>query len=120
MSGSDRSRSQEAIKEEEAAYLAVLEKEKAANIKWRSLEPNVRTPMEETKRMLETEIRRLEALKTDQLPKSEQAYEEAYSAVIKATTKQELDAALSKARSGALPQPYLDQLAKLSKVPPTP
>lgn len=121
MSGSDQSRSKQAIEDEQAEYLARIEKEKAAGMKWLSLDPYVKQPMEDTKRQLENEMRRLQSLDTAHLPKTEAAYEEAYAAVIKSgATKQEIDAALSKARSAGLPQEYLDQLTKLAPATPAP
>jgi hypothetical protein len=120
MSEGDRARSQAAIDDEQNAYLARVAKEKAAGIKWPSLDPHVKVPLEETKRLLENEIRRLSNLDTSNLPKTEEAYETAYEAVTKATKKQEVDSALSTARSGNVPQAYLDQLAKAAPVFPAP
>ncbi|MCW1887740.1 hypothetical protein OKA04_23585 [Luteolibacter flavescens] len=119
MSGNDRSLSTAAIQEEQAAYTALLEKDKAAGHKWPALDPYVKAPMEETKRLLESEIRRLESVDTAQLPKSEQAYETAWAAVTKSgATAQEVSAALSAARSASLPQPYIDLLTKAAPAAP--
>jgi hypothetical protein len=119
MDANERARSQQAIKEEQDAYLARVAKEKSDGVKWPSLDPFVKVPLEETKRMLDSEIRRLGNLDLANLRNTEQAYEEAYAAITReGATKQEVDAALSKARSANLPQAYLDLLAKALPVTP--
>lgn len=121
MSGNDRIRSEQAIKEEQDAYLARIAREKAEGIKWPSLDPFVKAPLEETKRMLDSEIRRLSNLDLATLRNSEQAYEEAYAAVTKAeATPQEIQAALSKARSANLPPAYIELLTKATPATPAP
>lgn len=111
MNGNDRARSQQAIREEENAYLAHVAREKAAGIKWLSLNPFVQGPLDETKRLLENEIRRLGQLDPTKLRNSEQAYADAWAQVTRpGATRQEAEAAVSKARSENVPQPYLDQL----------
>ena len=121
MSGNDRNRSQQAINDELAEYQARVEKEKAAGVKWPSLNPYVKQPLDETKRMLESEIRRLDSLDTTYLPKSEEGYEEAYTAITKpGATKQEIDQAISKARSAQIPQEYLDKLTQAAPATPAP
>jgi len=119
MSSSDRNNSTAAIKEEQDAYMARLEKDKLAGHKWPPLDPYVKAPLEETKRNLETEIRRLESTPTTNLPKSEEAYEAAWSAVTKAgATQQEISTALSTARSASVPQAYVDMLTKAAPAAP--
>lgn len=121
MSSSDRNLSNAAIKEQQDAYMARLEKDKAAGIKWPALDPYVKAPLEETKRTLETEIRRLESTNASQLPKTEEAYETAWAAVTKpGATPQQITAALSAARSASLPQAYLDLLTKAAPATPAP
>ncbi|MCW1926421.1 hypothetical protein OKA05_27975 [Luteolibacter arcticus] len=121
MGGSDRSLSTEAIREEQEAYMARLERDKAAGHKWPPLDPYVKAPLEETKRSLETEIRRLESTGTANLPKSEEAYETAWAAVTKqGATPQEVSTALSAASSASLPPAYLDMLKKAAPATPAP
>lgn len=111
MSGNDRSRSQQAIQEEEDSYLAHVAKEKAVGVRWLSLNPFVKAPLDETKRLLENEIRRLGQLDPTTLRNSEQAYADAWAQVTRpGITRQEAEAAISKARSENVPQAYLDQL----------
>jgi hypothetical protein len=120
MAEGDRARSKAAIDDEQNSYLARVAKEKAEGVKWPSLDPHVKVPLEETKRQLENEIRRLEKFDTTNLQKTEEAYETAYDAITKATKKQEVDSALSTARSANVPQAYLDQLTKAAPVFPAP
>jgi hypothetical protein len=121
MSGSDQARSKQAIEEEQASYLARVEREKAAGMKWLSLDPYVKAPMEETVRLLDNEMRRLQNLDTQYLPKTEAAYEAAYEAITKeGATQQEIDTAISNARSAGLSQEYVDQLLKLAPAKPAP
>jgi len=121
MNANDRVRSELAIKEEQDAYLARVAREKAAGIKWLSLDPFVKQPLEETKRMLDNEIRRLTNLDPGNLRDTETAYEEAYAAVTKeGATPQEIQAALSKARSANLPAPYAEILTKAAPAAPAP
>lgn len=121
MSGNDRNRSQQAIKEEQDDYLARIASEKAAGIKWLSLDPHVKQPLEETKRMLDNEIRRLGNLDPGSLRNTEQAYEEAYAIVTKTeATPQEVQAALSKAKSANLPAAYVEILTKSVAATPAP
>jgi hypothetical protein len=118
MNANDRSRSEQAIKEEMDAYTARIAREKAAGIKWPSLSPYVKAPLDETKRMLDSEIRRLSNPNSSTQRNTEQAYEEAYAAVTKAeSTPQEIQAALSKAKSANLPAAYLAILEKAVPAP---
>ena len=121
MSGNDRSRSEQAIKEEQDAYLARIAREKASGIKWLSLDPFVKQPLEETKRMLDNEIRRLGNFNTGNLRNTEQAYEEAYAAITRPeATPQEVQAAISKAKSASLPAAYVEILTKAAPAPAAP
>jgi len=113
MDQSNRVRSEQAIADETNEYLARVDREKSEGIKWFSLDPYAKVQLDEAKRYLESESRRLGNLDLTYLPKTEEVYEEAYQAVTKTgATKQEIDAALSKARGVSLPQPYIDQLTK--------
>jgi hypothetical protein len=121
MDGSNRSRSEQAIKEEQDAYLARVTKEKAEGTKWLSLDPYVKAPLDETKRYLDTEIRRLETIDLTYASKAEEAYDEAYAAVTKpGATKQDVDTALSKARSANIPPAYIEILTKAAPAAPAP
>jgi hypothetical protein len=121
MSANDRSRIEQAIKESLDAYNDRLAREKAAGIKWPSLDPFVKAPLDETKRMLDSEIRRLSTLNPGNLRNTEQAYEEAYAVVTKAeATPQEIQAALSKAKSANLPAAYVEILTKAVPATPAP
>ncbi|MEK7952831.1 PTPDL family protein [Luteolibacter soli] len=118
MSSSDRNMSNSALQEELDEYMARLEKDKAAGHKWPPLDAYVKAPLEETKRNLETEIRRLETTPTANLPKTEEAYDAAWAAVTKTgATQQDVSTALSNARSASLPQPYVDILTKAAPAP---
>lgn len=111
MSGNDRARSQQAIQDEQDAYLAHVAKEKADGIKWLSLDPYVKAPLDETKRLLDNEIRRLTNLDLTYLRNAEQAYADAWTAVTRpGATRQEAESAISKARGENVPQAYIDQL----------
>jgi hypothetical protein len=121
MNPGDRARSEQAIKDQQDSYLARVDKEKAEGLKWLSLDPYVKLPLEETKRYIDTELRRLENLDLTYIPKTQEVYEEAYKAVTKSgATKIEIDAALSKARSASMPQQYLDLLIKAAPAAPAP
>lgn len=121
MEQSDRVRSEQAIQEEQSAYAARVEREKADGIKWHTLDPFAKKELDEAKRSLETEIRRLSTLDTSTLQNTEAAYEEAYAAITKSgAKKQEIDAAISKARGFNMPQKYLDELVKLAPATPAP
>lgn len=121
MNGNDRTRSEQAIQEEQDAYLARVAREKADGIKWMSLDPYVKVPLEETKRMLDSEIRRLTNLDPGNLRNTEEAYEEAYATVTKPeATPQEIQTALSKARSANLPAAYVELLTKATPATPAP
>jgi hypothetical protein len=121
MNGNDRVRSEQAIKEEQDAYLARVAREKAEGIKWTSLDPYVKQPLEETKRMLDSEVRRLTNMNPANLRNTEQAYEEAYAIVTKPeSTPQEVQAALSKAKSANLPAAYVEILTKAAPATPAP
>jgi hypothetical protein len=121
MDQSDRVRSEQAIQEEQAAYAARVEREKADGIKWLSLDPFAKVQLDETKRSLETEIRRLSSLDTSSMPNTEAAYEDAYAAITKqGAKKQEIDSALSKARGANMSQKYIDELTKAAPATPAP
>ena len=121
MNPGDRIRSEQAIKDQQDAYMARVEKEKAEGLKWLSLDPYVKMPLEETKRYLDSEIRRLDNLDLTYIPKTQEVYEETYKAVTKSgATKQEIDTALSKARSASMPQQYVDLLTKAAPATPAP
>ncbi len=120
MAAADRTRSKEAIDDELASYQRRVDTERAAGIKWLSLDPYVKQPLEDTRRSLESEIRRLENLQETSLPKIEAAYTQAWAAVTKeGATQQEVDSAMSQARGTQVPQAYLDILAENAVLPPT-
>ncbi|WP_035616426.1 PTPDL family protein [Haloferula sp. BvORR071] len=119
MSASDRVRSEEAIAEEAAAYTARVEREKADGVKWLSLDPYFKPQLDDAKRNLDTESRRLSTLDTSTMPKTEEAYEDAYQAITKeGATKQEVDAAISKVRGVSMPEAYLQILTKATPAAP--
>ena len=119
MSPSDRSRSEQAIAEEKAENAARREREKAEGIKWFSLDPYSKEQLDDAKRSLETEIRRLGSLDVSNLPKTEEAYEAAYQTVTReGATKQEIDAAMSKVRGSTIPPAYLEILTKATPAAP--
>jgi hypothetical protein len=119
LTGAERAISDAAIKEEQDAYAARLATDKAAGHKWPPLDPYVKAPQEETKRSLESEIKRLEALNTSQLPKTEEAYEAAWAVVTKpGATPQEISSALSAASSANLPATYVDMLKNAGPATP--
>jgi hypothetical protein len=121
MGPGDRARSDQAIKDQQDSYLARVDKEKAEGLKWLSLDPYVKLPLDETKRYIDTEVRRLENLDLTYIPKTQEVYEETYKAVTKTgATKQEIDAALSKARSTSMPPQYFEILAKAAPAAPAP
>lgn len=121
MEQSDRVRSEQAIQEEQAAYTARVEREKAEGIKWLSLDPFAKVQLDEAKRSLDTEIRRLSTLDSSGISNTEAAYEEAYAAITKTgAKKQEIDSAISKARGANLPQKYVDELTKAAPEAPAP
>ena len=121
MDSGNRTRSEQAIKDEQDAYLARVEREKAEGLKWMSLDPYVKAPIDEAKRYLDSEVRRLENLDLTYIPKTQEVYEETYTAVTKAgATKQDIDTALGKARSVSMPAQYLELLTKAAPTPPTP
>ncbi len=121
MSQSDRVRSEQAIADEQSAYTARAAREKAEGIKWMSLDPFAKQQLDEAKRSLETEIRRLSMLDPNTLPKTEEAYEEAYAAITKTgAKKQEIDAALSKVRGASMSQKYIDELTEAVPAAPAP
>lgn len=121
MNGNDRIRSQQAIQDEQDRYLAHVAKEKADGIKWLSLDPYVKAPLEETKRQLENEIRRLGSLDPANLRNTEQAYADAWAEVTRpGATRREAEAAVSKARGENLPQSYVDLLLAAAPAAETP
>jgi hypothetical protein len=121
MSQADRRRSEEALAEEKAEFDARLAREKAAGVKWFSLDPYSKPLLDEAKRSLESEIRRLGTLDVANLPKTEEAYEEAYrTATRPGATKQEIDAALSKVRGSTMPEAYMAILTKAVPATPNP
>lgn len=119
MSATDRRRSEEAIADEKSEYEARLEREKAEGIKWFSLDPYSKQQLDDAKRNLETEIRRLGSLDLANLPKTEENYEEAYKAVTTpGATKQQVDSALSKVRGSTMPAAYMEILTKAAPASP--
>jgi len=121
MDTGDRARSEQAIKDEQNAYMARVTKEKAEGHKWLSLDPYVKQPLDETKRHLDSEIRRLSNLNLENAPKTEEIYEETYATLTReGATKPEIDAALSKAKGSSMPAPYLELLMKAAPAAPAP
>ena len=121
MSPADRVRSEQAIAEEKAEYAARLEREKAEGIKWLSLDPYSKQGLDEAKRYLETEMRRVSTLDVSNLPKTEENYEAAYATITRGNaTKQEIDAAISKVRSSSMPEAYMELLTKAAPATPAP
>lgn len=121
MAPGDRSRSEQAIADVDNAYESLLAREKANGEKWFSLNAYSKRPLEETRRKLESEIRRLSNLDTSNYPDAEAAYETAWEELTRSgITEQEVRAALSKARNGRLPKSYMEKLEKAAPEFPKP
>ncbi len=112
----DRDRTKRAIAEQSAAYEAKLAKEKEENVKWPTLNPNHKEPMMVTKRLLETEIAKLEKLDPSKIPDGDKAWNDAWSVLTGGEVdRQTGTAAISAARSARLPSDYIALLE--AKVP---
>jgi len=103
----DRSRSEAAIDQESAAYERRLEAEKKEGIKWPSLSPWHKSPLQSTKSRLEQELKRLEKLDLSTLPDSEAAWKEAWEVLNGSPDSSAASSALSAARSARLPERYI-------------
>ncbi len=102
----------------EGSIHARIEREKAEGVKWFNLSPYAKPQLDDAKRNLDGKIRRLSSLDTSNLPKTEEAYEEAYRAVTTpGATKQQIDAAMSKVRGSAMPAAYIEILTRRSAWP---
>jgi hypothetical protein len=116
LSDQQRSQSKKAIDEDAESYRKLAEAEKSQQIKWLTLNPFVKGPIEETKRSLDSEIKRLQAV----VPtvKGDDAYAKAWEALKKeGATKQEITTALGEARSMSVPPAYLEILSSSSPIP---
>ncbi|MGB6219834.1 PTPDL family protein [Haloferula sp.] len=103
----DQERTKRAIADQSAAYTAKLAQEKEEKVKWPSLDPYHKQPMSETKRMLESEITKLDRFDPARLPNGEDAWNNAWQAVNGSADPQEATKAISEARSARLPDEYI-------------
>ena len=106
----DRARSQQAIDEVSAAYERRVAQEKEAGIKWLSLDPFHKEPLNATQTRLRQEIQRLERLDTAQIPDGDNVWRESWETLSGSPTMDEARKAVSNARSARLPEPYLKKL----------
>lgn len=114
MSGNDRATTARAIAEQDAEFQRLYEAEKKAGNKWPPLSPDHKASLDETKRHLDQDIRRLEALKIPENQDGGKAWREAWTAIL-GGDEQAVRTALSAARSARLPQRYLSQLEDKAK-----
>lgn len=108
---SDRPRTERAIADETAAYLRRVDSEKKATLRWLSLHPFEKGPMDDAKRLLESEIKRLSSLDPSKVPDGDAAWTEAWKVLSGTPTPQEATAAISAANSARLPKAYIDLLS---------
>jgi hypothetical protein len=111
----DRERTKRAIADAAAAYEAKIAKEIEERIKWPSLDPYHEGPMADTKRLLETELAKLERLDTTKIPDGDAAWNEAWTTLNGTPARDAASAAISAARSARLPAEYMEILE--AKVP---
>lgn len=106
----DRQRTERAIADESAAYERKIAKEKEEKIKWLSLDPYHKGPMSDTKRLLETELGKLERLDTAKIPDGDAAWNDAWETLSGSPDREAVSAAISTARSARLPTEYIEIL----------
>lgn len=112
MEAKDRSRSEEQIAAESAAYARLVETERKENVRWPSLSPWHKEPLQSTKSRLEQEIKRLQSLDTSKLPGTESAWDDAWEVLSGKPDASAASSAISKARSAQLPDAYVKMLEK--------
>jgi hypothetical protein len=108
----DRARSEAAIAAEAANYERLVEAEKKAGIKWPSLSPWHKSPLQATKSRLEQEIKRLQKVDPSSIPDAEAAWKEAWDVMNGSPDSSAASSALSAARSARLPERYIEMLEK--------
>lgn len=113
MSPSERARSAAALKDKADAYLTKVEQEKEDKQRWLSLDPEHKEPMTSVRSTIDQEARRLEALDTSITPVDE-AWADAWQTMHAKPTAEEARAAIQKARTSGVTEPYLKKLEKFA------
>lgn len=111
----DRARARQAIAEQSADYLRTIEEEKEQGIRWISLDPFQKEPLDRVKSLLEAEIRRLESLDTSKIAGGDEAWSRAWTVLNGNPDEAAARQAVSDARSAGLSPKYLALLE--AKIP---
>ena len=106
----DRARAREAIELQAANYLKLVEAEREAGIRWTSLDPYQKEPLNKAKSLLDAEIRRLENLDRSRIPDGDAAWAEAWTTLNGSPDSEAAREALTKARNARLPREYIEIL----------
>jgi len=114
----DRDRTERILAEESAEYLARVQREKAAGVRWPSLDPYHKEPLETTREQLEDEQAKLNTLDPAKLPDTQQAWDEAWETLDNEPTPEAAREALEEAGRAGLPEDYLKQLEALAPEAP--
>lgn len=106
----DRARVKEAIELEAADYKKLVEAEREAGIRWTSLNPFEKEPLNKARSLLEAEIRRIENFDPSRVPDGDAAWAAAWATLNGTPDLGAAREALSKARSARLPRKYIEIL----------
>ncbi len=115
MAPADRSSTEAAIKEEDAAIEARYQAEKAARQSWPTITPYHKESLEESIRFGDLEITRLAAVKTVLGVDGGKAFRELYTAVKGGANSTTVTAAFAAAKTAAVPARYTDPLDAIVK-----
>jgi hypothetical protein len=109
MPAEDRRRAEAIFAQQRKDFEAKLAEEKAAGIKWPSVDPFDRESIEEANRRVEPEISRLENLDTGRLPKPDLEYREIWNG-LKGADARQVEELMKRATAAKLPARYMELL----------
>jgi hypothetical protein len=115
MSITDRGDTENAIKDEAAAIDAVYQKEKKDRVTWLTISPFHKASLEDTVRLGELEMTRLNKVQSQLGQDGGAIYRELFSAVKSGKKNSDLTEILAEARKAQIPTRYIDPLVSASK-----
>ena len=108
----DRRRSEYLIEEEGKAYLALLEREKAAGIQWPTLNAYHPEPMRAMLVTIATQRTRLQGVKFDELPDGGKAFRDAWRSACNPSAGDELKTSVAAMKTAKVPDRYIERVVQ--------
>jgi hypothetical protein len=115
MSAEDRRISEQAIKEQDAAFQARFKAEKAARVEWLATNPYFKPSLDDASRFASQELSKLGSLPSAPTVDAGKAYREAYASIQSGGDSSTVSGAINKVKSAQVAPRYVEKLESMAK-----